>query len=263
MGLTGESSVVRNWKEIDFQNLFSSASDSALKIMDAKSIASEKMPIVFKNKIFARILSIMFSGTLCADAIQNKRSPWIGRLGEQIASDKINLTDDGLLEAGVGTSEFDDEGTPQQVTPLISKGILKNYLYDSYTANKDKTSSTGNASRGYTGPPMPRPNNLTLKQTNIKQEELIKDTKRGLYVAEVIGDWLSNPINGNLSVTVVNGFLIERGELTQPVKDVIISGNFFNIVKDGIDLIASDLINSGSAYAPSVRINTMTVTENR
>lgn len=262
-GTSSEYCLVRNWKEIDFPTLFLPASERALKIMDAKSMAGERMPIVWRNTIFARIIGVMFAGTLSADSVQSKRSPWAGKLGKQIASSSINLFDDGLREAGVGTGEFDDEGTPQQMTHLINQGILKGYLYDNYTANKDKTASTGNAHRSYHEFPAPYPNNLTLKPTNIRPEELIEDTKRGLYVAETIGEWLSNPISGDLSATVTNGFLIEDGELTQPIKDVIVSGNFFNIINDKIDLVANDLRNFGSIYSPSVKVNTMILTENR
>ncbi|MDQ1280744.1 MAG: hypothetical protein QG670_2007 [Thermoproteota archaeon] len=262
-GAAGESRLTRNWGEIDFQALFCPAAERALKAMDAKSIASERMPIVWMNDVFARILSVMFGGTLSADSVQSRRSPWAGRLESQISSDNFNLVDDGLREAGVGTREFDDDGIPQQMTPIISKGILKNFLYDNYTANKDKVLSTGNAHRSYTSFPTPYPNNLTLKPTNVRLEELIEETEHGLYVTETIGEWLSNPISGDLSATVTNGFLIEKGELTQPVKDVIISGNFFKIINGGINLIANDLQNSGSTYAPSIRVAEMALTESK
>lgn len=262
-GAGGESSLARNWREMDFQALFRPAAERALKAMDAKSVASERMPVVWMNTVFAGILGVMFGGTLSADSVQSKRSPWTGKLGKQIASSNFNLLDDGLREAGVGTREFDDDGIPQQITPLVSRGVLKSFLYDNYTANKDKVSSTGNAHRGYAGFPTPFPNNLTLKPTSIRSEELIGETKRGLYVAETIGEWLSNSISGDLSATVTNGFLIENGELTQPIKDVIVSGNFFKIINGGINLIANDVKNAGSVYSPSVRVAEMTLTENK
>ncbi|MCJ7633278.1 metallopeptidase TldD-related protein, partial [Candidatus Bathyarchaeota archaeon] len=93
-----------------------------------------------------------------------------------------------------------------------------------------------------------------------KIEELVEEVKRGLYLFETIGTWLSNPISGDLSATATNAFLIENGVLTKPVKGVIVSGNFFDILLGKIDVIADDIWNLGSTYSPSIRVSEMMVT---
>ena len=258
-GQSSESGQKRSWHENENLELSQKASERALKMMDAKPIGSGRTSVIWRNEVFANILRVMFGRTFSADAIQKKRSPWMGKIGETIASENVYILDEGVKDAGLGTREFDDEGYPQQDTPLITKGILVNYLYDNYTANKEGKASTGNASRSYRSTPTPSINNLTLKPGTAKLEELIKDTKRGLYIHEVIGDWLSNPISGNLSATVTNGYLIENGELTHPVKGVIVSANFFTLIQDEASLIADDIENSGSTYAPSVKMKKLNI----
>jgi PmbA protein len=107
--------------------------------------------------------------------------------------------------------------------------------------------------------PAPYPNNLVLEPGDATAEELIKETKNGLYVVETIGEWLSNPISGELSATLSSGFLIENGELTRAVKGVIIASNFFDILKGKMDLRANDLHSAGAVYAPTTQVNDMTV----
>lgn len=258
-GQSSESWQRRAWLEIEGLELSQKASERSLDMMDAKPIGSGRTSVVWRNEVFAGIIGIMFGLTLSADAIQKERSPWMGKIGETIASENVYVLDDGIKDAGLGTREFDDEGYPQQDTPLITRGVLVNYLYDNYTANKEGKASTGNASRSYRSIPTPSVNNLTLKPGVVKLEELIRDTKRGLYIHEVIGDWLSNPISGNLSATVTNGYLIEKGELTQAVKGVIVSANFFTLIQDEASLIADDIENSGSTYTPSVKMQNINI----
>jgi len=258
-GQSSEALQRRAWKEIKFSELSRKASERALEMTDAKPIGSGRTNVVWRNDVFADVLGIMFGRTLSADAIQKERSPWTGKLGETIASENVTVLDEGIKDAGMGTREFDDEGHPQQDTLLITRGVLTNYLYDNYTANKDGKASTGNASRSYRNIPTPSVNNLILKPGTAKLEELIRDTQRGLYIQEVIGDWLSNPISGDLSATVTNGYLIEKGELTHAVKGVIVSANFFTLIQDEASLIADDIENSGSTYAPSVKMQNINI----
>jgi PmbA protein len=258
-GQSSESRQRRAWKEIEVSELSQKASERALAMTDAKPIESGRTNVVWRSNVFADVLGIMFGRTLSADAIQKARSPWTGKIGETIASDNVTILDEGIKDAGMGTREFDDEGYPQQDTPLITRGVLTNYLYDNYTANKDGTASTGNASRSYRSIPTPSVNNLILTPGTVKLEELISDTRQGLYIHEVIGDWLSNPISGDLSATVTNGYLIEQGEVTHAVKGVIVSTNFFTLIQDDASLIADDIENSGSTYAPTVKMENITI----
>lgn len=259
-GVGSESDESHSWKDLDIEGVCIDASSRALTAVKARSLLSGSIPIIWRNKLFANVLTIMFGGTLSADSIQKKRSPWAGKIGSEIASCDLNIVDEGLISCGMGTREFDDEGVPQKRVPLIEKGILKGYLYDTFTSNKDHVDSTGNASRSYDSTPRPAPNNLSLCLGTTELNEIIKDTKHGLYLQELIGLWLSNPVSGYLSATAANAMLIEDGEMTQPVKGVLVSGNFFEIIKSGIDTIGRDLDHAGSSYSPTVKVKSMSIT---
>ncbi len=259
----------RSWRETESQKLAEEASQRAIKMLDASPIPNTRTPVIFASDLFAEILNVMFTRTINAEAIQKGRSPWAGKIGQQIAKENTNIIDDGTMKGGFMTWSFDDEGIPQQRTSVVKDGILMSYLYDTYTAAKDKVASTGNGSRRgtgmfgvgnlYTRPPTPAPSNFVLKPGDTKKDELIEETREGLYVVTSIGEWLSNPMSGMLNATVTNAFLVRRGELTTPVKGVIVSGSFFDMLRNTIDLIADDTRNAGNFYSPSVRVREMTV----
>ena len=259
-GTSSESDETHSWQDLDVLGICRRASERAVTAAKACPITSCEIPIVWRNKLFANVLMVMFGGTLSAESVQRKRSPWANRMGLKIAANDLTLIDDGLSKGGMGTREFDDEGVPQRGISLIDKGILKGYYYDTFTANKDHVESTGNATRSYDNPPRPAPNNLALASGNVEFDELIEETKRGLYLQELIGVWLSNPISGYLSATAANAMLIEKGRLTKPVKGVLVSGNFFRILQEGIDLIGTDIDKAGNSYSPTVRVASMAVT---
>ena len=87
-------------------------------------------------------------------------------------------------------------------------------------------------------------------------------TQNGLYVESVIGEWLSNSVSSELNATVTHGHLIENGELSQPVKGVVLAGNFLDIIKRGIEVVGSDVKQSGGVYSPTVKISKLTIAGN-
>ena len=255
-----EYQEARSWKEIDFEDLAVKAAEKAVKFLRAKPISSCKIPVIIRNQIFANILGVILSGPINADWVQKGRSPLSNKLGTQIASETIEIVDDGIMPGGWRTKPFDDEGHPTQRTPVIEDGVLKNYLYDTYTALKDDVESTGNAQRlRYWMNPQPAPNNLILKPREASPEEIICGTKRGIYIEDTIGEWLSNPVSGNLNATVTHGYLVENGELTEPIKGVVISGDFYEIFKNGIEIIGNDLRNNMQNYSPTVKLTQLTI----
>jgi PmbA protein len=255
-----EDCQTRFYEDMKLEEMAEKAAEKAVKFLKAKPIKSGKIPVIIRNKVFASILGVVLSGPLNADWVQKGRSPMSNKIGAEVASQSISLIDDGTMYRGWRTRPFDDEGHPTQKTILIEKGILKNYLYDTYTALKDKVESTGNAYRQrYWMPPQPFPSNLVLKEGTTSPEEMIQETKRGIFIEETIGEWLSNPVSGNLNATITHGYLIENGELAKPIKGVVISGNFYEILKSGIELLGSDLRNNMQNYSPTVKLSNITI----
>jgi len=255
-----EYQQARLWKEIHFENLALKAAEKAVKFLKAKPMSSQKTSAIIKNQIFANIIGVLLSGPISADWVQKGRSPLSNKLATKIASEDIHIVDDGLMHGGLRTRPFDDEGHQTQITHVIEKGTFKNYLYDTYTAIKGNAESTGNAQRSYYWmSPQPLPNNLILKPEKASPEEMIRETKNGIFIEETIGEWLSNPVSGNLNATVTHGYLIKNGEITKPIKGVVISGNFYELLKKGIEIIGSDLRNSSHYYSPTVKLTQLTI----
>lgn len=255
-----EHQETKFWKDMKFEDLATNAASKAVAFLKAKPIPSEKTSLIIRNQIFANIFGVLLGPPINADWVQKGRSPLVGKLGTQIASENVSVVDDGVMDGGWLTRPFDDEGHPAQKTSIIDKGILRNYLYDTYTALKANAKSTGNAQRqAYWVKPQPAPTNLILKSGDAQPEEMIRETKRGIYVDTTIGEWLSNPVSGNLNATISHGYRISNGELKEPIKGVVISGNFYELLKNGMECVGKDLRNSQENYSPTVKLAEVTV----
>lgn len=255
-----EDQQTRFWKDLDFDGLSFRAAEKAVKFLKAKPIPSTKTALIVRNQVFANILGLMLGTAINADWLQKGRSPLAGRLGRHVASENINVIDDGIMEKGYRTRAFDDEGHPTQTTPVIEKGIFKNYLFDSYTALKGNVKSTGNASRpNLWTKPQPAASNLQLSAGNIDTERILEDTKSGIYIEETIGEWLSNPVSGNLNATITHGYMVKNGELAEPVKGIVVSGNFYELLKTGIESVGNDVRNRQSTYSPTVKLKEVAI----
>lgn len=153
------------------------------------------------------------------------QSPLRDKVGEQIADLRFNLTDDPFIEFGPKSGAFDDEGTPRRVIKLVDNGVLKGFIYDRDTAGKAGAEPTGHGSdRSLT--------NVVIGAGNIPYEEMIKGVENGLLVDSYLGLGQGNPINGEFSVNVFLGYKIEDGEIRGRVKDVMLAGNAFDVLKN-------------------------------
>jgi PmbA protein len=179
-----------------------------------------------------------------------------GKLGEKVASEHVTIVDDGTLPGLFGTSPFDDEGVPTRRTPVIERGVLKNYLLNSYAARKLGMKTTGNASRNLTGNAGIGNGNLYLEAGVQSPEQIIAGIPNGFYVTRLLGFGV-DVVTGDYSRGAV-GLWIRNGELAYPVSEVTIAGNLTDMLL-GIEAVGSDLEFRGSLAAPTIKIGEMTV----
>jgi PmbA protein len=185
-------------------------------------------------------------------------------LGEVVAGENITVVDDGTMVfdeggmriGGFGTSPFDGEGLPTRRTVLVERGVLKNYVMNTYTARKLGMKSTGNASRGLAGNPGTGAGNFFLEPGTLTPEQVIGDVKSGLYVTEVMGFGV-NLVTGDYSQGA-SGMWIENGEIAYPVEEITIAGNLKDMYKN-IVAIGNDLVFRGASAAPTIRVEGMTI----
>jgi PmbA protein len=149
---------------------------------------------------------------------------------------------------------------PTVRTPLVTGGTLENYLYDIYTAGIDGTESTGSASRGYSGTPVPGPSNIFIAPGRVSFEKLLTEMGNGLYVTETMGMHNADPVTGEFSVGI-NGFFVENGEIKYPVHGITAAGNVMELF-NGIAGIADDLKFYAGTGSPSMLISGVSVAGN-
>jgi len=194
---------------------------------DAEQIApieSGEIPVIFTPE---GLIVLLLSLGLAIDGknVFLGASPLRDKIGRQIADPRLTLTDDPFVEYGPRSGAFDDEGISRKVTPLIEKGVLKNFIYDLDTAGRAGTQPSGHGSNR-------RLTNLVIEPGNIPYKEMIKGVDKGLLVHSYLGLGQGNPINGEFSVNLFLGYKIENGELVGRVKDVMLAGNAFQALKN-------------------------------
>ncbi len=233
------------------------AAGRAVRMLGAKPVTTRKIPVILDPYVAVGFLNLLAPG-LTAEAVQKGRSLFRGKVGRQVAAQKITLVDDGILPNGIASAPFDGEGSPMSRTVLIQEGVLQGFLHNTYTAAKDNTLSTGNGVRtSYKSTPEVGTTNFFIEPGNVSPGELISELQEGFYVTDVIGMHTANPISGDFSVGAT-GILIENGELTRPVRGVAIAGNIQEMLHQA-DGVGNDLRFFGSYGSPTIRIARLSV----
>ncbi|MCX9084722.1 MAG: TldD/PmbA family protein [Candidatus Methanoperedens sp.] len=242
--------------DVDFFKIGEGASSLAERSRNGISTQTRDCAVLLEPMAIADILENTLITSVDADNVQKGRSSLIGKIGTSIASTDLSIIDNGTIPGGIGTSMYDEEGTPSMITPIIKDGILSSFIYDSYTAGKEKRESTGNAVRGsYTTTPSVGIRNLIIEHPSF---DIIGQTKDGVLVNSVIGAHTANPISGDFSVEARNSFEIKDGQVTSPIRSMMISGNIFDLLKN-IDGMGKDIRKIGPVITPTVRVAKMRV----
>lgn len=216
--------LARGPRGLDPEAIGAEGAERALSMIGAGKPASRACPVVLDETVAASFAGLI-GGGLSARAVQRGRSPFAGRLEEEVASAAFALHDDGREPQGPDSAPFDAEGVPRRRTALIEGGRLRSYLYDTYTANREGVSSTGSASRqGYRSLPSVSTSNLVVAPGEHSLEELLAQAGDGVYVTDVAGLHSGvNPVTGVFSVGA-SGRIIRDGALAEPVREFTIAG---------------------------------------
>jgi len=231
----------------------------AVSALKAQKIETKNTNVIFTQFAFQELLYFTLINAIKADYVQRNQSAFKGKIGEEVASEIVTIYDDGLLNGGLRTWKFDGEGVPQQKTPIIEKGVLRNFIYDNYTAKKEGKESTGNATRaGYLSTPSIEATNFHFMPENKTPEELISETEDGLIVYYLQGAHSSNPASGEFSVVATPAWKIKNGEIVYPTKGVMLAGNVFQLLKN-ISALANNERKVGQLVAPWILVENIKV----
>jgi len=263
----------RGYELFDELNIVEFATDvakAAVTMLHAGEIAGGKMTVVVHNGFGGVLLHESCVHSLEATSVAKGVSVFSNKLGQTIASEVVTAIDDGTLKNSWGSLNVDDEGNPTQKNVLIEKGVLKSYLVDYRNSLRMNHSITGSGRRqSYKYSPTSRMTNTFFAPGASTFEEIIAATKFGLF-AKKMGGGSVDPSTGQFNFAVTEGYLIENGQITKPVKGATLIGSGADVLKN-IDMIADNLSYGqgmcGSASGsiptdvgqPTIRVQNMTV----
>jgi PmbA protein len=248
------------------------AKNMCINSINPKQCEFETCSVIFDPYSVGEILSFVLSSNFNLKTYSEKRSCFSEKIETKIAVDDFNLIDDPHFPEGVGSKSFDDEGVPTKITPLIEKGIFKNLYSDSYNAFKESNETSGNALRpgspmGRSAEPIPTPgtHNLRIMDGDFSEDDIIKDTKKGILIGRLWYTYAVNPIKGDFSCTARSGIrIIQDGEIKNPGKPVRIVHNITKLLQN-ISAIGNNARNvlqwaSLPSICPSIRAEDIKLT---
>ena len=267
---TGRNMGMEFFKEINFYDFGKDVAEVAKTMLYADECKPGKMTVVVHNKFGGVLLHEACVHSLEATSVAKGLSVFSNKIGEKIASDIVTAVDDGTLQNYWGSLNVDDEGHRTQRNVLIENGVLKSYLVDYRNSRKMNHPVTGSGRRqSYKYSPTSRMTNTFFVNGASTFEEIIAATEYGLF-AKKMGGGSVNPITGEFNFNVQEGYLIENGKITKPVRGCTLVGSGAEVLMN-IDMIANNLATGhgmcGSASGsiptdvgqPTIRVQNMTV----
>ncbi|MFL6248662.1 MAG: TldD/PmbA family protein [Thermoanaerobaculia bacterium] len=241
-------------------------------LFDAVQPPAGEMPVVMAAGAAGILLHEAIGHGMEADFNRKNVSIYSDKLGKPVAKPFVSIVDEGTQEGARGAINVDDEGNAVGRTMLVEKGTLTSYLHDSISAKHYGVKPTGNGRRqGYEFAPMPRMRSTYMLPGPHTPDEIMSSVKKGIY-CELFTNGQVNIGAGDFTFYVKNGYLIEDGRITRPIKDVNIIGNGPKVL-ELIDMVGNDLkIDEGgwtcgkdgqyvpvSQGLPTVRVSSITV----
>jgi TldD protein len=215
------------------------AAQKAITMLGAKPAPMGAMPVVMANGFGGTLFHEACGHGLEADAIAKHASIYAGRMGEPVAAANVSAFDDGALTNGWGSAAFDDEGVSTGKTMVIENGRLCGFLYDRLRAHAVGAQPTGNGRRqSFRHVPIPRMTTTYIAPGEATAAEIIAATKRGFYAKGLAGGQVE-PASGDFVFGVSEGYLIENGKVTTPLRGATLIGSGIEVLKR-IDMIAND-----------------------
>lgn len=210
------------------------------KNLDAKFAPSGEYPVVLGNGWAGVILHEAIGHGLEADFNRKGTSVFSNKIGERVAASSVTIIDDGTIPNKRGSLNFDDEGTLTTRNVLVENGILKNYMYDNMNAILMGKKSTGNGRReNYKCLCIPRMTNTFMINGKYSEEELISSVHKGIYAVNFSGGQV-DITSGKFTFSIQEGYLIEDGKITAPIKGVTLIGDGEKVLSN-ISMVANNM----------------------
>jgi PmbA protein len=212
----------------------------ATRLLGAQKARSGRCTVVFDPRVVSTLLSVVASA-LSGEAVVKGRSFFAGRIGETVANAAVSLTDDPTDSRAFSAAAYDGEGLACRRNVLISDGVLRMFVYDTVSARRAQTRSTGSAVRGgFSGTPSAGCRALVLAPGQMGADDILEMVGDGLYVQSVTGMHSGvNPVSGDFSVGA-EGLMIRGGSLAEPVREVTVASSLQRMLQSIVG-IGADL----------------------
>lgn len=261
---------ISNFDSFDFESFALNIAKRAVSSLTADEMVGGVYDVVIHNGFGGVIFHEACGHSLEATSVAKGLSVFSGKLGEKIAASCVTAIDDGTIPNEWGSENIDDEGHETKKNVLIENGILKSYMIDMRNGRRMKMEATGSSRReSYRYSPTSRMTNTYIANGNSTLEEIIANTKYGLFAKTMAGGSV-NPATGEFNFAVGEAYMIENGKITKQVKGATLIGNGKDTLLN-IDMVANNQTfgygmcgsSSGSIPAcvgePTIRVKNMTV----
>jgi len=273
---SGFESEVSHLHFTDFEEIGQKAAELAVRGQNPVKIEGGQMPVVLRPEALSGLLEFILVPALYGINAGKGESVYTDRLNEEIAHPDFSVVDDPTMPDGMNAMKMDDEGVPSRRVALIQKGVLKEYLYTIATGAEFGMPSTSSglragrfsSSHSHTSPVSTSGRNIIIEGNTKEEERLISEIDKGLLIYDLMGAHTSNPASGDFSVTCSILFRIEKGEITAPVSQAMLSGNFPEYLRD-VSGIGNNYrrmpggLTPMGFYIPSIRLEDVKVTGER
>ena len=231
----------------------------ALGNLGAGRAESYQGPVLFSPYALLSIFVSPLISASSAVAVQRERSALAGKLGQEVASPLLSVTDDPTDRTLAGCGSFDREGQPTARFPLLQEGVLQGWMYNGYAASVDGVRSTGHAAGGARSTPGLGSHAIVVDGAGYHdQAALARELGKGLFVQRFSGT--VDPASGDFSGVAKSARWIENGEVVRPVRETLLSGNAFELLTRIVALSQEPERCMGSSKAPFALIDGVSVT---
>ncbi len=260
---TGHSHIV--FKELleDYEDsLIKDGVGDAIAMLGAESIESGNYEVILRNNVAADMFS-NFSPIFLGSTVQKNLSLLKGKIGESVAVNCLNIVENPLMENGRYCRTFDDEGTPTYSKYIIEEGILRIFLHNNKTAEKNGIKSTGNGFRAsHKSSIGVMSTNMYIEEGDKSLDDMIKSMDKGIIITDIHGLHAGiNPTSGDFSLSS-NGLLVENGKVVRSLAQITMAGNLYSMLKN-IKYIGNDTKfshpSSSIFGSPSIYIGSLTI----
>jgi PmbA protein len=253
---SGSSHLVKNIDVISTAHEFAEAVINYLGSLNIDSFNGE---LLLSPSASTELVQDVVAHSINSNNVQKQASKFKD-INNPVSTDLLSLEDDATNVGAIGAASFDREGVAHQKNAIIRKGILKGFIYNTYTANKVGIKSTGNAGGSPNYPPSVSTTNMIVSAGNSKLETLISEIRKGIILNRFSGT--VNPVDGDFSGVVKGGFYVKNGNILCPIKELMVAGNIFDALKN-LTGVSKETKSIADSIMPYIRFNNISFTASK